>query len=381
MMRIPVSAFAVLAALLLAGCSSDGKVREAAALKDVVNAALKPAKVWTGDAGAGSDDQHTGLRLSVEIDALFAADTDGNVYAFEPQTGKRIWRAETGARVVSGPTVSGNSVLVGTLDGEVIALKRADGAKLWNAKVSSEVVAPPVGDGNLVVARSVDGKVVGLSAVSGAPLWSFDRSVPNLTLRGLSEPLIHGGRVFAGLDNGRIAALRANDGQPVWEQAVAVATGRNELERLTDVDGALLAEGREVYAISFGGELACFDGETGQVLWRRSVKSYNGVVIAGDLVIASDEAGVVWALDARSGAAAWKQEDLQFRRLSPPVAYKDWIVVGDFEGYLHWLDPKDGRIVARNRAGSDPIQAAPVTSGELLYVMDTTGRIAAVGVR
>lgn len=368
-------------ALATAGCSSDGKVREPAELKDIANAALQPARVWTGHAGAGADEGYTGLRLAVEADALFAADVAGRVYAFEPQTGKSIWRAETGARVVAGPSVSGNAVLVGTLDGEVIALRRADGDRLWQAKLSSEVMAAPAGDGDLVVARSVDGKLFGLSAVSGAQKWSFDRSVPNLTVRGLSEPLLYGGRVFLGLDNGRVAALQASDGKPVWEQAIALPSGRNELERLTDVDGHLLAEGREIYAVSFGGELACLDGETGQVLWRRSVKGHTGAALSGDLVVAADEAGIVWALDARTGAAAWKQEDLRYRKLSPPAAFGGWIVVGDFEGYLHWLDPKDGRIVARNRPASDPIQAAPVVAGDLLYVMDVSGRIAALGVR
>src|SRR5690606_8215095 len=107
----------------------------------------------------------------------------------------------------------------------------------------------------------------------------------------------------------------------------------------------------DLFAASFGGELARVDGDTGQVLWRRTVKSYNGFARVGDLVVTTDEAGVVWALDANTGAAAWTNEDLKYRRLSPPAAFEGAIVVGDFEGYLHWLDPKDGRLVARMRAG------------------------------
>lgn len=368
----------LVAGAILAGCSGDGNVREPAELQDIVSPQLKPARKWSGDAGSGSGAIFGGLRLAVERDAIFAADVKGHVYAFDPASGKRIWHAQTKTRLISGPTVSGNAVLVGTLDGEVLALKRADGAPLWQSLVSSEVMAAPVGDGDIVVARSVDGRIYGLSAVSGSKLWTFDRSVPNLTLRGLSEPLVYGGRVFAGMDNGRIAALRASDGQAIWEQAVAVPAGRNELERLTDIDAALLGVGREIYAVSFGGELACIDGETGQVLWRRAVKSYSGLALAGDRVIVSDEGGVVWALDARTGAAAWKNEDLKYRRLSAPAVFGERIVVGDFEGYLHWLDPKDGRIVARNRAGSEPIRVAPVPADDLLYVMNTGGTITAV---
>lgn len=369
---------AALAGVLLAGCESDGKVREPTELQDIAGSAVAPARAWTQDAGDGAGGQYSGLRLALEPDALFAADVDGVVHAFEPASGKPVWRAETEGRVISGPTVSGDLILVGTLDGEVIALKRADGARAWVARVSSEVMAPPVGQGNFIVARTVDGRTHGLSAATGARLWSFDRTVPNLTLRGLSEPLVAGGQVFVGMDNGRLVSLRLTDGAPAWEQAVAVPTGRSELDRITDIDAPLIAQGREILAASFGGEVASLDGGNGEVRWRRSIKSYAGMALLDKIVAVSDEAGVVWGLDLESGAAAWSQEGLKYRKLSPPAAFGNHVVVGDFEGYLHWLDPKDGRIVGRTRAGSDPILAAPVAGEQLLYVMNSAGTVSAV---
>ncbi|HEY0975516.1 MAG TPA: outer membrane protein assembly factor BamB [Solimonas sp.] len=365
----------------LAACSSDKNVRVPAELKDIASPALRVQKAWSASAGEGSGRYHGSLDLALAPDAVFAADVRGRVYAFNPSNGRRVWTATTDSRVISGPTVSGAAVLMGTMDGEVIALKRADGASLWRSGVSSEVLAPPVGDGDIVVARAGDGYSYGLSAVSGTRLWTYVASVPNLTLRGLSAPVISGSRVFLGLDNGRLAALRLQDGQPAWEQVVAAASGRNELERLIDVDGALFADGPEIFAVSYGGELVCFDADTGQALWRRPVKSYSGIVRAGELVVVSDEAGTVWALDARTGAAAWKNEDLQYRRLSAPGLSGDYVVVGDLEGYLHWFDPKDGRIVARIRAGKAPIQVAPQSDGERLYVLDTQGTVAALTVK
>ena len=370
----------LLAAMAVAACSSDGKVREPAELQDIVNPQLKTSTAWTASVGKGSGKYYGALEAAVAEDAVYAGEVGGRVYAFDLRSGDRIWTAETEARVISGPTVAGNAVLVGTMDGEVIALKRADGTPYWRANVASEALAPPVSDGNLVVARAGDGRVYALSAVSGASTWVFDRSVPNLTLRGLGKPVIAGSLVFFGMDNGRVAAVRMLDGQPLWEQLIAAPTGRNELERLTDVDAALLLDGGELFAASYGGEVACIDGDPGQVLWRRSVKSYTGPARSGDVVVFTDESGVVWGLDAQTGAAAWKNEDLKYRRLSPPAAFADRIVVGDFEGYLHWLDPKDGRLVARSRAGSDPIQAAPVPGDGLLYVLNTAGRLAAIKV-
>lgn len=367
-------------AVLMAGCSKD-KVREPAELKDIENPQLKFKTAWTAKAGKGSGDYFGQLGLTLEADALYAADVKGRVYAFDPASGETIWRAETEERVISGPTVAANAVFVGTMDGDVIALKRADGSEYWKTGLSSEALAPPVSDGTLTVARAGDGRVVALSSVSGSQVWMFDRTVPNLTLRGLGKPVIAGSLAFVGMDNGRVAALRMTDGQPLWEQLIAAPTGRNELERLIDVDAELLLDGSELYAASYGGEIACLDDDTGQVLWRRSLRSYTGMVGIGDLVVVTDEAGAVWGLDARTGAAAWKNDDLQYRKLSAPAAFADHIVVGDFEGYLHWLDPSNGRIVARNRIGGEPVRSAPVASADRLYVMDVEGRVRAFQLR
>ncbi len=371
-------ALVLLLALLLAACSKDGKVREPTPLQDIVNSQLKLRTAWTAQVGRGSDQYHSALAPAVAVDAVFAADVRGRVYAYDPASGARIWQAETGARVISGPYVSGNAVFVGTMDGEVIALKRADGASYWRTQISSEALAPPVSDGTLVIARGGDGMVHALSAVSGTRTWVFDRSVPNLTLRGLGQPLIEGPLTFVGMDNGRVAALRMLDGQPVWEQLITAPTGRNELERLNDVDGQLLLDGSDLFVASFGGEVVRLSGASGQVLWRRALKSYTGMARAGDLVVISDESGVVWGLDAETGAAAWRNEDLKYRRLSPVQAFNGYVVVGDFQGYLHWLDARDGRLVARNRVGRKPIRALPAVGDGLLYVLNQTGRLAAI---
>ncbi|MGH8457697.1 MAG: outer membrane protein assembly factor BamB, partial [Stenotrophobium sp.] len=366
-----------LGALALAGCG-DKNLRKPAVLQDIIHPAIRADKVWSSSAGGGSDSYYSSLQMSVQEDAVFAADVDGNVYAFNTKNGDRIWRAKTKARVIAGPSVSGNMVLVGTLDAQVIALKRSDGSQLWRATLSSEVLAPPAGDGDVLVARTVDGHVYGLSPATGERLWNFDRFEPNLTLRGLSEPLVLGAHAYVGLDSGHLVSIQLTDGKPAWEQVIAVPSGRTELDRITDIDAGLLAGSNNIFAASFGGELACVDEDSGQVLWRRSIKSYTGMAQAGNLVFVTDESGVVWALDAATGAAAWKQEGLLYRKLSPPVVFDGYVVVADFEGYLHWLDPKDGHMIARTRAGSDPIRAYMSVQAGMLYVMNTAGKIMAI---
>lgn len=365
---------------LLVACSDTGPLREPAELIKVESPAVKPRVLWDASPGDGSDELHTRLRLAVEPDVVVTADIGGEVHALSPQDGRRLWTADTDARLVAGPTVSGALVLVGTLDAEVIALKRSDGSAAWRAAVSSEVMAPPVSDGRVVVVRCGDGKVFGLNADTGARLWSFDRAVPPLTLRGLSAPLLNGGIAYIGLDNGRLAALRIDTGDVLWEEVVAAPSGRTELERIVDVDADPLVTPGGIYAVSFGGELAAIGLADGRVAWRRPIKSYSGVALAGGILAVTDENGVVWALDAQTGAAAWKQEALKFRRLSPPLVLGEYVVVADYEGYVHWLAPQDGRIVGRVRAVGDQVTAPPVEHEGRLYLLGDNGDVAAVTV-
>lgn len=363
--------------LALAACGGKENVREPAKLTDIATPALKPDVRWSASTG-GDNGRFSTLRLVLEADALFTADADGNVQALDPQTGAARWTADTNARVVSGPSVSGDLVLVGTLDRELIALKRADGSAAWRAKLSSEVMAPAASDGSVVVVKTVDGRIFGLDATTGARLWATDRSVPNLVLRGASAPLMSAGRVFVGLDNGRVLALSTAEGQPLWEQAVAVPSGRTELDRITDIDAALSADGGMVCAVSYGNELSCLDASNGEPQWRRAIKSTTGMAAVDNLIVVTDEAGTVWALDAASGAAAWKQEGLAYRQLSAPVASAGFVAVADFEGYVHWLDPRDGKLVARTEVGGGAVRSTPVSGESLLYVLANSGRISAV---
>ncbi|MDB5971090.1 MAG: bamB [Hydrocarboniphaga sp.] len=384
-MRVMRGSYAVAALLIpallagtLAGCSNKGKVREPAKLVSIDNPAVQPRNAWSASAGSGSDKFFTELAPSLQVDAVYAADIKGRVYAFGVDNGKRLWEVNTKSRVAAGPGVSGDLILVGTLEGEIIALKRSDGSEVWRAQLSSEALGTPAGDGNVVVARSVDGRVFGLSAANGSRLWSFDRTVPELVLRGMSRPIIVGPNVIIGMENGRMAALNLADGEPRWEQAISVPSGRTVLDRLVDIDGDMVLGDECLFVASFGGEVVCLDPASGQVGWRRGVKSYNSLAAGGDKLFVSDESGVIWGLDAKSGAAAWKQEGLLYRHTSPPAFFGGYVVVGDYEGYLHWMDPSNGKIIGRSRVGSSPITAQPVTSENLLYVQNADGRLAAI---
>jgi outer membrane protein assembly factor BamB len=68
---------------------------------------------------------------------------------------------------------------------------------------------------------------------------------------------------------------------------------------------------------------------------------------------------------------------MRLRGLSAPAIDGDAVVVGDFEGYLHWLDRGNGALLARTRAGGERISNPPLAVNGLLLVQDDGGTVSA----
>jgi outer membrane protein assembly factor BamB len=352
---------------------------------------LTVQKVWSERIGKGAE--QTGARMGAAYadGKIFAASTTGDVSAFDAATGKTLWHRTLGirrgfvlhhgdnsVRWSGGPSVSGDMVVVGTLEGTVEAFGVNDGSELWTAQLSSEVISPPaIGEG-IVAARTNDGRVFGLDARDGKRLWVFDRaSVPILSLRGNSGPIIDRGVVFIGSDTGKVIAVRSTDGGEMWEQQISAGEGRTELERMQDVDGAIKVDGGVVYASGYRGQTAALIAESGRPLWTHDLSSYAGVALSASQVYTADVDSNVWALDLRSGSSEWKQDGLKNRWVGEPAVQGDAVVLGDLEGYVHWLSISDGKFVARTRLAKDPIQSAPLVVGDMVYVQDVAGEIGA----
>ena len=95
-----------------------------------------------------------------------------------------------------------------------------------------------------MLVQTIDGRLLALEQEDGAVRWSFDNQVPILTLRGSASPLFDGNAVYAGFANGMVSAVRADNGEPLWEHRVMLPEGRSELDRMVDVDGSPCLMGR-----------------------------------------------------------------------------------------------------------------------------------------
>ncbi len=389
--------------VLVTGCTTvkgwfgdeKSKAIAPAPLTDIAGP-LKLKPIWTVKLGDNQSKLGLRQRPAIEGDRLYVSDDSGRVLAIDANTGGKLWDSEvvkTGkegsrlffwkrrtieAGLTGGPGVGAGLVVVGGRNGEVVALDADTGVERWKTTVTSEVIASPLVHAGLVIVRSGDGRTFGLDASDGSRKWVFDRGLPNLSVRGNGSPVAASDLVYLGYDDGSVIALRVADGMRAWEQLIGEPEGRNELECLADVDGELQLGLSELYATSFGGQTMAISIENARPLWTRDVGSYGGLALTADKVLVSDPAGTVWALDRSGGTAMWKQEALARRWLTTPAVQGAYAVVGDVEGYLHWIRIEDGQIVGRDRADRSPILGTPqVSPSGTLFALTSDGKLLA----
>ena len=368
----------------MAGCGTVGSALgvaedtvEPPAELEEIEPLIKVRTLWSRDLGAGADKQYLTLKPVVVGGRAYGAGRKGEIVAYDAATGESLWKTSLNVPISGGPGMGAGLVLVGTSDGEVIAVRAEDGELAWRAPVSSEVLASPVASDKMVIVRTGDGKLFGLNREDGARVWVYDRTVPVLTLRGTSAPVLASDSVIAGFDSGRMVSVELGTGQPLWETRVAAPKGRSELERMVDIDADPVVAGDLVYVVTFQGHITALDLRTGASVWRRDMSSHTGIGIDAQNLYVSDELSHVWAVDRFNSASLWRQKKLQGRRLTSPVVFGEYVVVGDFEGYVHWLRREDGQFAARVKVG-EGIIAGPVASADAVYIFDRGGTLTAL---
>jgi len=371
----------LLSGLFLQGCSwikswGDDEPGDPAPLVEF-EPSVKIGKVWSTSIGDGMGKQGLSMAPRYSSGTFFAADHKGRLMSVDAETGRSNWELKTEQAFSGGPGVDEDQLYMGTIDGRVIAYDRNGGTELWNAQVSSEVLAPPASADGFVVVRCIDGRVFGLDAVNGRRIWIYDHSVPLLTLRGNADLLVRAGVVFVGYDDGSVVSLKLEDGSVVWTQTIVSPEGRTELERLADVGQQMVIVASDLIVSSYKNRVVSLAADSGRLLWFKEISSATGVQVDRTNLAVSEASGDLWMLDRRNGATIWKLDRMSNRGLTRPAFYGNYVVVGDMEGYLHWIDTDIGTFVARERVGKKGFAASPFTVGTTLFVLTSDGKLTA----
>lgn len=375
--RRPLGALLCAASLtVLAGCSGNVQTGiEPRALVEI-DQRVAARELWSEGLGSLTRARYP-ITPALAGDTLYASDARGHLRAIDRQSGDTRWSRTLDARIASGLNADGGQILAGTRNGEVLALDAEDGETLWRTRVSSEVIAAPQFNTDLVLVQSVDGTLTALDRATGEQRWFHSASMPALTLRGTGAPRTIDPVSFAGFANGRLAAFDNRSGQQLWDLRVAVPEGRTEVEQLVDLDGQpVLTQDGRLFVTSYNGRIMALDARNGQPIWEREMSSYHTPVLVGDYLFTVTADSHVMALDANSGRVIWNQENLEGRSLSAPAFADGSLAMGDYRGYLHLLDARTGELAGRTRPGGS-ISLPPLAADDTLYVLTDEGELIA----
>ena len=378
------------ATFLLAGCSlfsSEEDVVKMAELP-VFESSYQPQVAWQKSISDGVDKYYSQLQPVADQQAVYAASRDGQIKAFAPVSGKLLWSTDfsgdpsnelnRSARFSGGIVLAEDSLIIGTENAQVLAFDKSSGVLRWLAEVSGEVVAQPVyGDGKVVV-HTTRGDLIALDSDTGEELWTLSNKQPNLTLRGGATPAISQGGIVYGRADGFVAVALLTTGQPLWQVPAARPKGATELDRLVDVDMKPIISNGVVYALAYNGNLVAIDLLKGEPLWTRKYAGFRDIVLSGNTLYLSDYRGSIFAVDRNSGTELWVNSQLAYRDVTGVTVANQYIVVGDGEGYLHWLDRDDGNFVAQQYLDSDGLYMQPSATDSYLYLQTRSGKLIAI---
>ncbi len=350
---------------------------------------------WKRGIGDGLGRKYLRLRPLVLADRIYAADGYGYVAAFDRYNGKKVWdkrvdKIERGflsslnfmdrrdRSFVGGLGTGAGMVFVGTTTGFVVALSASDGEERWRTNVQGEVLAASTAEEGLVFTQTIDGRLIALKEDSGEQVWSFRNPVPVLTLRGTASPVYSAGAVITGFASGKVSAIRASNGEPVWEQRVMLPEGRSELERIVDVDGTPLISTGNVYVASFQGRVKALRQRDGSQIWEREISSFLDLTEGYSQVYVVAEDDTITAFDRDTGEIAWTQEGLKRRKLTAPLAFSNYLLVGDDDGYLHVLAQSDGRFIGRRKLDGKGLRSGMTVAESTVYVLGNSGKLSAI---
>jgi outer membrane protein assembly factor BamB len=367
---------------LLAGCSSFDALNPFAssgpkmAELQPIQATAQARVVWRDDVGKGKP--YTFVPAVVGS-TVYAAARDGTIVRFDD--GRPVWRIKAEKQLSGGVGADQRLLAVGTVKGQVLAFDAADGKLLWEAQTSSEVLAPPAVAGGLVIVRSGDHHLTAYGAADGTRKWIYQRPTPPLSVRVMAAPVVVDKYVFVGFPGGKLIAVNADNGAPLWEGTVALPKGATELDRIADVSSLPVINGQMICAVAFQGRTSCFDLGTGNLMWGRDISSSAGLSIDSRYVYVSDDQGAVHALDKATGSSIWKQDQLFLRQLTSPLASDGLVAVADVEGVVHLLNRDDGSFAARLSTDGSPVRAPLQKLGNELLLQTQGGGIYAIGVQ
>ncbi|HEX9947028.1 MAG TPA: PQQ-binding-like beta-propeller repeat protein [Allosphingosinicella sp.] len=358
-----------------------------------VGLAAAPALAWRVSIGQGSGNQ--GQLASSPVlgeGRIFTIDTRAVVRAISPENGGTVWQTQVrGANAPEGALFGGgvaydNGRIYATNGaGDAAAIDAKTGALVWRVRPGAPLRgAPTVANDNVYVVTQ-DNQLFALNPANGAVRWTGAGAVEIAGILGASSPAAAQGTVVAGFSSGELNAYRYENGQNLWQDALARTSISTAVTSLSDIDADPVIDSGRVYAVGQGGRMVAIELITGQRVWEINVAGISTPWVAGDWIfVVTDEARLL-ALSRTTGQIRWMTQLARYRDAKDKKGRIDWVgpllagdrlVLANSAGQIVYVSPTDGSVRSTQETRM-PVSLSPIVANNALYVLHDNGQLTA----
>ena len=317
---------------------------------------------------------------------VFTIDAEGLVSARRLDDGMAIWERKVKptnkedkniAIKGAGIAIANNLVYVTTGFGGVYALDMKTGTPVWYYQAQNPIRISPTVGGNIVLAQTIANELLALDAVTGKELWHYASEAEATTFVGGANPAYDSEQdlIVAAFSNGELRAFKASTGSPLWADWLYSSKKSTPLASINSIKANPVIAGSVVFAAGNNGLLAAIDVRTGNRIWQRDLTVINQPWVAGDYLFIVAENSDLVAIEAKSGRIVWstkiplgaEDDDKSGAFISGPILTDNRLLVTTSTGYAFAVSPYTGKIMSYVNLET-PIETAPIVADGITII-------------
>ena len=278
------------------------------------------------------------------------------------------------SRIISGVSVGYNTFLYADADGIIYAHDSNSGELKWTKALDDVVLSEILITSTAVYVQTSSDVLYGLDLQNGETQWSKKAQAPLLSIRGTASPITFEGLIFTSFSNGRLAAVREVDGIQLWEKPISRLKGSTELEKLMDADSKAVPINEDIFVANYNGSLTRFNIRNGEKVFSVDHSTLKPIILYKSTIASINTDQEIIGFNAINGTEIWRSQKFKNRDITDLILYDDKLYFGDFEGFIHEINPENGLITGLVKTELKSIKQIAIYSDKLI-VQDTDGSI------
>jgi len=319
------------------------------------------AEAWSRDIGSGAGGELRFVATPIVGDGVvFALDTESQLSAYTLKDGDTLWDADLEpddddeGHIGGGIAYERGRVFVATGFGVVFAVDAKTGEVLWQEKIGVPMRVAPTVRGGRVFVVTVDNNLIALDARDGKTLWTHAGSQETAALLGGASPAVDSGIVVVPYSSGELYALKVDTGRVQWQDNLVSIRRTDAVAALAQIRGRPIIDRGRVIAISHAGVMAAIDLRTGRRVWAREIGGTESPWVAGDYIytltndnelvcVSRDDGKILWVVGLPRFEDPEDKEDPII--WTGPILASDRLIVAGSNGEALAVSPYNGRLI------------------------------------